>query len=74
MPAGRYVYEAFYGKGFSADEAQNLSARRWDAFYAPKRIRVPASAAPGVLISGATVTDLTSSSFRPRVNILSLPT
>lgn len=47
LPAGRYVYEAFYGKGFSADEAQNLSARRWDAFYAPKRIWVPVSAGGG---------------------------
>ena len=44
------------------------------ALLVDQRIWVPVSAAPGVLISGATVTDLTGSSFRPRVNILSLPT
>ena len=38
-----------------------------------RRIWVPVSAAPGALLGGATVTDLTSSSFRPRVNIISLP-
>ena len=57
LPAGRYVYEAFYGKGFSADEAQNLSARRWDAFYAPKRIWVPVSAGGTHATTGALSAD-----------------
>lgn len=70
---GQQVHGAFAFKPKADLDVAALSALGWEAFYAPRRIWVPQSAAPGALLGGATVTDLTSSSFRPRVNIISLP-
>lgn len=56
------------------DQIWSLLDNPWQVI-APQQIWVPSGAASSsALLGGATVTDLTSSSFRPRVNILSLPT
>lgn len=71
---GRIWLFALFDSVLPRGVATALSANPWQMFAPQRRIFVPVSAVPGALLGGATVTDLTSSSFRPRVNILSLPT
>lgn len=69
-PNGTYYWSAAWSRELSPDEHLRLAREPWCLFRPGSTFTVGSAAA---LLGGATAIDLTSSSFRPRVNILSLP-
>lgn len=71
-PLGDYYWQALWNRILTPEEHLRLAQFPYCQLE-EQWFPIPMTAAPAALLGGATVTDLTSSSFRPRVNILTLP-